>query len=130
MKGLQRTLRAQLAARAAERSGFTLVEVLIVLLIITIGILPLAVVQIRARQEVSAADRYTQAATLAQRQLEWTKGLGLQQAAADSGQDGALSWRTDVQLVEAGLGRVSVTVVYPRGASPDTLRMVSLLSER
>jgi prepilin-type N-terminal cleavage/methylation domain-containing protein len=120
----------RLRAAAARREGFTLVEVLVVLVVITIGILPLALVQTRARQEVAEADRYTQAVTVAQRQLEWSKGMGFANAAPDSGTDGTIQWRTAVEDLDLGLRRVRVTVVFQRGAMPDTLSMASLLSMR
>ncbi len=126
---LQRAL-ARGVRGPADRRGFTLVEVLVVLVIISIGILPLALVQTRARQEVSEADRYTQAAILAQRQLETVKGLGFAAAAPDSGLEGPLFWRTDVDDVDLGLRRIRVTVIFPHGSQPDTLQMASLLSMR
>jgi prepilin-type N-terminal cleavage/methylation domain-containing protein len=113
-----------------DRDGFTLVEVLVVLVIITIGILPLALVQTRARQEVSEADRFTQAVTIAQQQLEWTKGMGFDAAAADSGTVAGLFWRTQVDDIDLGLRRVSVVVIFPQGGTPDTLSVASLLSMR
>jgi prepilin-type N-terminal cleavage/methylation domain-containing protein len=113
-----------------RRDGFTLVEVLVVLMIITIGILPLAMVQHRSRQEVGQADRYTQAMTRAQQQLEWAKGMGFANAAPDSGVDGTLIWRTDVDEIEVGLRRVRVTVIFPQRNRPDTLSVASLISIR
>jgi len=120
----------RLQAASPDRGGFTLVEVLVVLVIIAIGIMPLALVQTRARQEVTETDRYTRAVTLAQRQLEWTKGLGFNAAAPDSGQDGDLLWRTQVEDVDIGLRRVAVIVAFSQGTQPDTLRMASLISLR
>jgi prepilin-type N-terminal cleavage/methylation domain-containing protein len=116
--------------RRLARDGFTLVEVLVVLVIISIGILPLALVQSRARQDVTETDRYTRAVNLAQRQLEWSRGLGFEAAAPDSGLDGELFWRTRIQNVDVGLRQVQVTVIFPHGGEPDTLRMASLLSMR
>lgn len=112
------------------RDGFTLVEVLVVLVIISIGILPLALVQTRARQEVSEADRFTQALTVAQERLEWNKGLGFNEALADSGTDGAIFWRTQIDSMDFGLSRVRVTVIFPQGSSADTLSVASLVSMR
>ena len=113
-----------------NRDGFTLVEVLVVMVIITIGILPLAMVQTRARQEVSEADRFTQAMNVAQEQLEWTKGMGYANAVPNSGTDGAVSWRTGVEDLDVGLRRITVTVIFPQGSQPDTLQMAALLSIR
>ena len=113
-----------------DRDGFTLVEVLVVMVIITIGILPLAMVQTRARQEVSEADRFTQAMNVAQEQLEWTKGMGFENAVPGSGTDGAVSWTTGVEDLDVGLRRVTVTVIFPQGSQPDTLQIAALLSIR
>ncbi len=129
MRRLQRAL-TRVIRGPAHRQGFTLVEVLVVLVIISIGILPLALVQTRARQEVTESDRYTQAAILAQRQLESTRGLGFATAAPDSGLEGPLFWRTDVDDIDVGLRRIRVTVIFPHGSRPDTLQMASLLSMR
>jgi prepilin-type N-terminal cleavage/methylation domain-containing protein len=118
------------AAVVCDRGGFTLVEVLIVLVIITIGILPLAVVQTRARQEVFSVDRHTQALALAQRQLEWTRGMGFANAVDDSGTVDGMQWSAVVQDVDMRLRRVSVMIVYTQGTSQDTLRVASLISER
>ena len=115
---------------AGDRDGFTLVEVLVVMVIITIGILPLAMVQTRARQEVSEADRFTQAMNVAQEQLEWTKGMGYENAIPGSGTDGLVAWNTAVEDLDVGLRRVTVTVVFPQGNQSDTLRMAALLSIR
>ncbi len=119
-----------LQPRLPARDGFTLVEVLVVMVIITIGILPLALVQTRARQEVSEADRFTQAMVVAQEQLEWAKGLGFADAAASSGNDGNVAWTTQVDSLEFGLSRVRVTVIFNQGSRPDTLNMASLISMR
>ena len=73
------------------REGFSLVEILMVLMILTVGILPLAIIQHRARQDVIESDRYSQAITVAQSQLERIKGLGFGNAAPDTGQVGASS---------------------------------------
>lgn len=130
MKRFLDSLRRKLTAAANNRRGFTLVEVLVVLVIIAIGIMPLALVQTRARQEVTESDRYTRAVTLAQRQLEWTKGMGFNAAVSDSGYVGDLAWRTRVEDVDIGLRRVAVVVTFTQGAQADTLRMASLLSLR
>lgn len=112
------------------REGFTLVEVLVVMVIMAIGILPLALIQTRARSEVQESDNYTRAVTVAQHRLEWTKGLGFAAAAPDSGTQDGVDWRTDLTDVDLGLRRIDVVVTFNQGGTPDTLRMTSLLSMR
>ena len=113
-----------------RREGFTLPEVMVVMVILAIAVIPLTIVQTRSRQEVQEADRYTQAVTVAQQQLEWIKGQGFGNATADSGMVGQVAWRTTVQPVSFGLERVDVEVRFPQGALPDTLRMGCLVSMR
>ncbi len=112
------------------RDGFTLPEVLMVMIILAIGVLPLTMIQTRARAEVRETDRYTQAVTLAQQQLEWAKGQGFGNVVPDSGLVGHVQWRTNVQPVAFGLERIEVRVIFQQGSSPDTLRVASLLSMR
>ena len=42
------------------REGFTLIEIMMVLMILSLGVLPIAVIQHRSRHEVMEADRHTQ----------------------------------------------------------------------
>ena len=113
-----------------DRDGFTLVEILVVLAILTIGILPLAMVQTQARHEVSKSDRFTQAITLAQSQLEQLKGAGFGNAVPDSGQVGAIQWRTNVQNISFGLDRLEVTVNWFDGVRDQTMLVSDLVSTR
>lgn len=113
-----------------KKDGFTLPEVMVVMVILAIGVLPLTMIQARARAEVRETDRYTQAVTVAQQQLEWAKGRGFGNAVADSGQTGQVQWRTRVQQISFGLDRIEVQVVFRQGGSPDTLTVASLLSMR
>jgi prepilin-type N-terminal cleavage/methylation domain-containing protein len=113
-----------------KKDGFTLPEVLVVMVILAVGVLPLTLIQTRARAEVNETDRYTQAVTLAQQQLEWAKGQGFGNAVADSGRTGQVSWRTNVQQVAFGLERIEVRVIFQQGSRPDTLRVASLVSMR
>jgi prepilin-type N-terminal cleavage/methylation domain-containing protein len=113
-----------------RRDGFTLPEVMVVMVLLSIGILPLTMIQGRARQEVAEANRYTQAVTVAQRQLEFAKGVGFGNAAADSGLTGQVQWRRRIVDVSFGLQRIEVQVVFQQGSVPDTLQVASLISRR
>lgn len=112
------------------RAGFTLTELMVVLVILVIGILPLAMVQNRARQEVSESDRYTQAITIAQDQLERMKGAGFGNATPDSGIVGAIAWSTAVTNISLGLERLDVTVVWTDPDGAKSLVVADLVSMR
>ncbi len=112
------------------REGFTLVEILMTLMILTVGILPLAIIQHRARHEVSESDRYSQGITVAQAQLERIKGLGFGNAVADTGQVGNVGWTAAVTNVSFGLDRIDVAVSWQNGSSVQTLTVSDLVSMR
>jgi len=112
------------------RGGFTLTEIIVVLGILAIGILPLAVVQSRARRDVTRSDMYTQAITIAQSQLEQMKGRGFGNAVPDSGQVGQIQWWANVTNVSFGLDRYDVTVIWPDGTRNRTIQVSDLCSMR
>jgi prepilin-type N-terminal cleavage/methylation domain-containing protein len=119
------------AGRAVPgREGFTLTEIMVVLLILAIGVMPLALVQSRARTEVMQSDRMTQAAALAQARLEIMKGAGFGNAVADTGQVGQLQYATQVQNVTFGLDRIQVTINWFDGRRNQSLVVSDLLSMR
>ena len=113
-----------------NREGFTLVEIMMVLFILTVGILPLAVIQHRARSEVTESDLFTQGITVAQDQLERMKGLGFGIAVADTGEVGNVQWVSSVTNVDFGLDRLEVTVTWQVGNQPSSLTMADLVSIR
>ncbi|MFO7653065.1 MAG: prepilin-type N-terminal cleavage/methylation domain-containing protein [Candidatus Krumholzibacteriia bacterium] len=116
--------------RSGGRDGFTLTELLVVLVILTIGILPLAMVQHRARQQVGQADRHTQAVTVAQDQLERMKGRGFGNAVPDSGAAGPISWQSQVTTVSQGLEQLQVTVTWAEVSGTRSLTVADLVSVR
>ncbi len=112
------------------REGFTLIEILVVLMILSVGILPIAVIQHRARQEVSEADRYTEGITIASAQLERIKGMGFGAAVPDSGAAGHVNWVANVNNVSFGLDRIVVTASWQNGSVMETLTVTDLVSMR
>lgn len=114
----------------ADRDGFTLTEIMVVMVILVIGILPLAMVQNQSRQEVTEADRFTQAITVAQEQLEQMKGQGFGNAAPDSGVVGQVTWNSNVTLVSFGLERIEVQVDWQDPDGPRTVTLADMVSLR
>ena len=110
--------------------GFSLVEILVVLMILAIGILPVVIVQHRARREISESDRYTQAITLAQSQMERIKGMGFGVAAPDSGAEGQINWVCNVTNIAAGLDRIEVTASWRGDRGQEDLTIADLVSLR
>jgi len=113
-----------------SRAGFSLIEILMVLLILSVGILPMAIVHHRARREVTEADQYTQALAVAQSQMERIKGMGFGNAAADSGQEGIIKWECSVTNVTMGLDRIEVTSSWQGQGGEETLMVADLVSLR
>ncbi len=112
------------------REGFTLVEILMVLVILSVGVLPIAVIQSRARKEVSEADRYTEGIVIASTQLERIKGMGFGVAAADSGDVGHVNWTAQVNNVSFGLDQIVVTTSWQNDGVTETLTVTDLVSMR
>ena len=120
--------------RAGER-GFSLVELMVVMVILTIGLLPLAFIQTRAQQNVSDSGRFTEALALAQLQMETAKSLGSGNVAADSGAVDNYTWRRDVVNLVPGpfparLDRVSVSVFWNEHSRQRNLEIVNMMSAR
>ena len=133
MRGLDRRFRKFLTRGRIGRpgrQGFSLVEILMVLLVLSVGILPVVIIQHRSRREVSESDRYTQAVTLAQSQMERIKGMGFGVAAPDSGSEGEVDWVCRVVNVGIGLDRIEVTARWQGDRGQEVLTVADLLSIR
>ncbi len=113
-----------------NRDGFTLVEIVMVLFILSVGILPLAVIQHQARREVTAADNYTEAMLVAQDQLERIKGMGFGAAAPDSGVSGNVTWVCQVTNQSFGLDRLELTATWGSGGEGQTMTIADAVSLR
>ena len=112
------------------REGFSLVEIMMVLMILSIGVLPLVIIQHRARGEVTESDQFTQGLTVAQTELERIKGMGFGNAAADTGQVDNVTWVAQVSNVSFGLDRVQVTASWRDGNGVSSLTVTDLVSMR
>lgn len=113
-----------------NRDGFSLVEILMVLMVLTVGIIPLAVIQHQARQDVVESDIYTQNLNVAQSQLERIKGLGFGVAAPDSGVIGNVQWVARVNNVSFGLDRIEVTTTWTNGGGNQSITVADMVSLR
>jgi len=69
----------------SEDKGFTLIEVLIGLIILAIGVLAIAGMQITSIRGTSFSNNLTQASVIAQERLEFLKGLPLADASLNTG---------------------------------------------
>ena len=76
--------------RNIRSAGFTLIELMVVLIILAIGLLPLALVQTRAQQDVFESGQFSDAVQIAQLQMESAKSLGFGNIVA-----GVAATRTD-----------------------------------
>jgi prepilin-type N-terminal cleavage/methylation domain-containing protein len=110
--------------------GFTLVEIMMVLMILTVGVLPIAVIQHRSRAQVSEADRHSQAIAVAQLHLERIKGMGFGNAVPDSGQAGLIAWTVRVNNIAFGLDQVTVTATWQNDGQQESLVIADLMSTR
>jgi prepilin-type N-terminal cleavage/methylation domain-containing protein len=113
-----------------NREGFTLIEMLMVLMILTVGIIPIAVIQHRARREVTEADKFTTAVVIAQDQLEGLKGLGFGVAQTDSGYVDNVKWVGTVTNVSFGLDRVEIKATWESDGQTEQITIADLVSLR
>ena len=128
---IRRTLgRGRLPGCFPGSEGFTLVEIMMVMMVLAVGVLPIAVIQHQARQEVSESDRYTQGIELAQFHMERVKGMGFGAAAADSGATGNVEWAVRVTNVSFGLDRIEVTTSWQNDGQEESLTIADLVSMR
>jgi len=112
------------------RDGFSLVEMLVVMMILAVGILPVAIVQHQARREVVKSDLYTEAVIVSQSQLERLKGMGFGNAAPDSGVAGRITWTARINNVSFGLDRIDLITTWQSKDGQETLTISNLVSMR
>ena len=114
-----------------DNKGFSLVELMVVLVILTIGLLPLALVQTRASQDVTESGQFSEAVRVAELQMESAKALGFGNIATDSGTvDGFYSWTRQVSNVSLGLDQIVVGVAWSEKGNRRTVAVLDMISFR
>jgi prepilin-type N-terminal cleavage/methylation domain-containing protein len=116
--------------RLAESAGVTLIELMIVLVIVSIGIMALSGVQTSSTTNVYRTGRRTQALAVAQTEMEVGRSLGYTLAIADTGQTGIYNWVAAVDSVNVGLKRITITVSWTEKAATDSVKLFDLVSAR
>jgi Tfp pilus assembly protein PilV len=115
--------------RPAE-GGFSLVELMVVVVFVAVGILALVGVQTHSFTDVHSSGRHTRALDLAELRMEVARAAGFAGAIRDSGTVDTYNWLTAVDSVDVGLRRVTVTVGWTEANGPRSLRITNLLSTR
>lgn len=113
-----------------DEAGWTLVELMIVLVFISIGILALTGIQTRSFTDIHSTGRHTRALDLAREQMEVARAEGFTVATSDSGTVSGFTWVCYVDSVNVGLKRVRTTVSWNVGTEQRSVQLNSLLSAR
>jgi len=116
--------------RRSAEAGFTLIELMVTLVLISIGILALSGVQTRSSSDVYDTGRHERALALAQEQIEVARAAGYALAASTAGTSGGFAWATQVDTVSADMKQVAVTVTWNDRTRVRNLQLQTLLSER
>ncbi|MGD8414168.1 MAG: prepilin-type N-terminal cleavage/methylation domain-containing protein [Candidatus Latescibacterota bacterium] len=114
----------------SRSAGFSLVELMVVLVILAIGLLPLALIQTRAQQDVFESGQYTEALQVAQLQMEAAKSQGFGNADTDSGLVDVYTWRTTVNNVSFGLDQITVQVQWNEKGRQRNIQIMDRVSFR
>jgi prepilin-type N-terminal cleavage/methylation domain-containing protein len=113
-----------------RNAGFSLVELMVVLVILAIGLLPLALIQTRAQQDVFESGQYTEALQVAQLQMESAKSQGFGSAVTDSGAVDTYTWRATVSNVSFGLDQIVVDVQWNEKGRQRNVQIIDRVSFR
>ena len=99
-----------------KQDGFTVIEVIIAIVILSIGLLGLTATAASVTRMVAQGQRYNNASALANQRFEKIRGQRCSTMAGGSAVQGAYSISWTVTSVSGGRGRdIAVTVVSPTG---------------
>ena len=113
-----------------NNKGVTLTELMVVLVVLAVGLLPIAIVQTRSHRDVFHSGQRTEALNIAQMQMERARSMGFNNAVPDSGVTGPFEWRTTIQPAGISMRSVVVTVQWQEQGDPRTITFRNLLSDR
>jgi len=129
--------------RCGFLTGFTFIEVLIALVIVSISLLALIRLHLISIRMIETAEITSQAVLLANEKIAETLALGYPEEGTNSGsvENNALcfNWRTEVTNIEpyhlgeldiAGLRRVLVDVSWEQGIRPKHIQMSTYIADR
>jgi prepilin-type N-terminal cleavage/methylation domain-containing protein len=112
--------------------GFSLIEMMAVFTVLAVAILPLASIQIRARQEISESMREGQATQLAHDLIENARASGFATAQADSSVSGVFTYSVNIvpDAVNPFLQEIQVNVIWQYEGETQQLTMASKQASR
>lgn len=127
MEAMFRRLRALVID---DRTGFSVVEMLIVFTIVGIAMIPMAAIQFSSRREVAQADRMSRATELALSQLELIKLEGFDAAVPDTAEidDYVLITSVVPDSTNPFLREVAVRVEWPAPGGTRDVTMATMQS--
>ncbi len=112
--------------RSAGRSGFSLVEIVVALVLLSVGLLGLAAQAAVIARSAGAADVRARLAFLAAAEME--QMMARRSPAPDSSQTPESGFRTDWQITTGRLTEVRLTVRYERGLNVASDTLITLLA--
>ena len=117
-----------------KSKGFTLIEVLIALVILSVAFLGLAGLMVQTTKNNSFGGRMTEAATLAQDKLEelravsWVTITPGSDKMSSNGMDFSRNWRVTPNPTNGNLKEIAVTINW-KDKTSHSIRLLSVLSQ-
>jgi Tfp pilus assembly protein PilV len=111
----------------------SIIELMVVLVVVSVGILALSGIQTHSSRDVFTTGQRTTALSVAQTQMESKRALGYTLALSDTGTTGIYNWTSVVDTVgpgSNGLNRITVTVNWTVNGVPDSVKLYNLVSAR
>nr|WP_320194048.1 prepilin-type N-terminal cleavage/methylation domain-containing protein [uncultured Desulfobacter sp.] len=116
---------------AIGSNGFTLIEALIALMVLSVGLLSIAVMQIDAIHGNSQGSHVTEATSLIEKKLEGYKSLDYEDVKDEQGNEDIYQWVTTVQenTPVNSLKTVTVKVTWASGTRSHSLSFGTIIAK-